>query len=179
MTSTRVPCDTWSPEERFTRGTDIIIATSHAPTTVPEDGLLSRAPSTLGEVCQQWIDRCRTDPASAAHRRQWLLAGSRDHPDPATSVDHLLTALGIPIVPTVTYVSTLPSRRQRIDDVLCDTFCRWRVSAATCHITERFFTSQSAASISRLRGSWKVCAFFCAAVSQRAWEQTVNADLGR
>ena len=117
MTSTSLPCDTWSPEEHFTRGTDIILSTGHAPTTVPAHGLLSRAPSTRGEVCPQWIDRCRTDPASAAHRRQWLLAGSRDHPDPATSVDPLLTEFGIPMVPTVTYVSTLPSRRQRIDDV--------------------------------------------------------------
>jgi TniQ protein len=62
------------------------------------------APSTLGEVFQQWIDLCRTDPESAAHMRHWLLAGYRSHPDPATSVDHLLTELGIPIVPIVTYV---------------------------------------------------------------------------
>lgn len=62
------------------------------------------APSTLGAVFPQWIDLCRTDPASAAHVRQLLLAGSRGDPDPATSVDHLLTELGIPIVPTVTYV---------------------------------------------------------------------------
>jgi TniQ len=61
------------------------------------------AQPTLGDVLQQWIDRCRTDPESAASMRQWLLAGYRGHPDPATSVDHLLTALGLPIVPIVTY----------------------------------------------------------------------------
>jgi hypothetical protein len=30
---------------------------------------------------------------------------------------------------------------------------------------------QSVASMSRLRGSCKACAFFCAAVSKHAWEQ--------
>jgi hypothetical protein len=62
------------------------------------------AQPTLGEVLQQWIDLCRTDPESAAHMRQWLLAGYRGHPDPETYVDHLLTELGIPIVPTVTFL---------------------------------------------------------------------------
>jgi hypothetical protein len=61
------------------------------------------AQPTLGDVLQQWIDLCRTDPESAAYMRQWLLAGYRGHPDPETSVDHLLTELGIPIVPIVTY----------------------------------------------------------------------------
>ncbi len=32
------------------------------------------AQPTLGEVLQQWIDVCRTDPERAAHMRQWLLA---------------------------------------------------------------------------------------------------------
>ena len=61
------------------------------------------AQPTLGDVLQQWINLCRTDPESAAHMRQWLLAGYRGHPDPETYVDHLLTELGIPIVPIVTY----------------------------------------------------------------------------
>lgn len=61
------------------------------------------AQPTLGARLQQWIDLCRTDPESAAHMRQWLLAGYRSHPDPETYVDHLLTELGIPIVPTVTF----------------------------------------------------------------------------
>ena len=62
------------------------------------------APPTLGDVLQQWIALCRTDPEGAAHRRQWLLAGYRGYPDPATYVDHLLNELGIPIVPTVTFL---------------------------------------------------------------------------
>ena len=61
------------------------------------------AQPTLGDVLQQWIALCRTDPESAAHMRQWLLAGYRGLPDPETYVDHLLTELGIPIVPIVTY----------------------------------------------------------------------------
>jgi len=62
------------------------------------------AQPTLGDVLQQWIALCRTDPEGAAHRRQWLLAGYRGYPDPATYVDHLLNELGIPIVPTVTFL---------------------------------------------------------------------------
>ena len=62
------------------------------------------AQPTLGDVRQQWIALCRTDPEGAAHMRQWLLAGSRGYPDPATYVDHLLNELGIPIVPTVTFL---------------------------------------------------------------------------
>ena len=62
------------------------------------------AQRTLGDVLQQWIDLCRTDPESAAHMRQWLLAWYRGHPDPETYVDYLLTELGIPIVPTVTFL---------------------------------------------------------------------------
>lgn len=41
------------------------------------------------------------------------------------------------------------------------------------------FVDQSIASKSRLRGSCKVCAFFWAALSKHAWEQTVHADRGR
>ena len=78
------------------------------------------APPPLGDVLQQWIARCRTTPASAAHRRQWLLVGYRGHPEPETSVDPLLTELGIPLGPPVTFLYTPPSGRQRIDDVLCD-----------------------------------------------------------
>jgi hypothetical protein len=91
-------------------------ATLLAP-SVPQDDLGSRPPQdgggrhstrdtsatpTLGELLQQWIDLCRTDPDSAAHMRQWLLAGSRRHPDPVAYVDHLLTELGISILPVVT-----------------------------------------------------------------------------
>lgn len=85
--------------------------------SVPQDALVSRPPQdgggrhstpatsatpTLGELLQQWIDLCRTDPDSAAHMRQWLLAGSRRHADPVAYVDHLLSAIGIPIIPLVT-----------------------------------------------------------------------------
>jgi hypothetical protein len=63
------------------------------------------AKPTLGALLQEWVDVCRTDPASAAHMRQWLLAGSRRHPDPAAYVDQLLTEMEIPILPVVTSAS--------------------------------------------------------------------------
>ena len=52
------------------------------------------AQPTLGDVLQQWIDLCRTDHKSAAHMRQWLLAGYRGHPDPETYVDDLSPSSG-------------------------------------------------------------------------------------
>ncbi len=67
------------------------------------------AQPTLGALLQQWVEVCRADPASAVQMRQWLLAGSRRHPDPVAHVDQLLTELGIPLLPVVTSssVSTL------------------------------------------------------------------------
>jgi hypothetical protein len=91
-------------------------ATLLAP-SLPQDDLVSHplqdgggrhdardtaAKPTLGALLQQGIECCRTDPASAAHMRQWLLAGSQRHPDPVASVDHLLTELGLPLLPIVT-----------------------------------------------------------------------------
>lgn len=90
---------------------------------VPQDDLGSRpvqpgggehnpweSPSrpTLGVLLQQWVEVCRRDPTSAAHMRQWLLAGSQRHADPAAAVDQLLTELGIPLPPVVTSMPALP-----------------------------------------------------------------------
>jgi hypothetical protein len=91
-------------------------ATLLAP-SLPQDDLVSHPPPagggrhdardtaakpTLGALLQQWVELGRTDPASAVHMRQCLLAGARRHPDPIAYVDHLLTELGIPILPVVT-----------------------------------------------------------------------------